>query len=56
MKNILPKFLRNLGKNTKDGKKSDSQPNGCENTKPNTEDSSYELKIKKVKITNIKVK
>ena len=57
MANILQKFLRSFGKKTTPpGKEKVSPPHGCESTKPTTKDSSYEVKIKKVKINNIKLK
>ena len=57
MAGILQKFWKVFKKTiTLSGKKEDLSLTGCENTKPNIEDSSYDVKIKKVKINTIKIK
>ena len=57
MANILQRFLKTLKRTiTKAGEAKDSPLPGCESTKPTTAVSSYDVKIKSVKILNIKTK
>lgn len=56
MKNILRKFLANLGKTISNGKKKDGSSTGVKNIANNSPDSSqYKIEVKEVKIKKLTI-